>query len=352
MSFEGRCPMGDCPKCGLADPGAVDFCPNPQCRAYLGWASAAPSAGLLKEASSTMPAEPVIVTGPKGDASLQTTMTQAQQSGQSLDELNLLGGSGLSGDTVAGAAMLDNTASATAPSLPDGPLGIPGVMLDAYQRVERTMAQTQPGCHLSWTTLAGIGEIESGHASGGRVDAAGNTIGSILGPQLDGSPGMAAIADTDQGTLDADPGWDRAVGPMQFIPASWQSYGAGSPHNIYDSTLAAGRYLCAGGTDLSDPAQQAVALFRYNHSSAYVANVLRWTAGYRTGVFPTPSEQGSVPQATDSGTLVVLAAGTTPTAATSAAPVVANLDQPAVTNLSQPAVTNLDQPAVTNLDAG
>ena len=33
--------MGDCPKCGLANPGAVDFCPNPQCRTYLGWASAA-----------------------------------------------------------------------------------------------------------------------------------------------------------------------------------------------------------------------------------------------------------------------------------------------------------------------
>jgi beta-lactam-binding protein with PASTA domain len=36
--------VGDCPKCGLANPGAVDFCPNPQCRTYLGWASAA-SAG-------------------------------------------------------------------------------------------------------------------------------------------------------------------------------------------------------------------------------------------------------------------------------------------------------------------
>lgn len=33
--------MGDCPKCGLANPGAVDFCPNPQCRTYLGWAAAA-----------------------------------------------------------------------------------------------------------------------------------------------------------------------------------------------------------------------------------------------------------------------------------------------------------------------
>lgn len=32
--------MGDCPKCGLADPGPVDFCPNPQCRTYLGRATA------------------------------------------------------------------------------------------------------------------------------------------------------------------------------------------------------------------------------------------------------------------------------------------------------------------------
>ena len=33
--------MRECPKCGFANPGAVDFCPNPQCRTYLGWASAA-----------------------------------------------------------------------------------------------------------------------------------------------------------------------------------------------------------------------------------------------------------------------------------------------------------------------
>jgi beta-lactam-binding protein with PASTA domain len=33
--------VGDCPKCGFANPGAVDFCPNPQCRTYLGWAAAA-----------------------------------------------------------------------------------------------------------------------------------------------------------------------------------------------------------------------------------------------------------------------------------------------------------------------
>lgn len=149
----------------------------------------------------------------------------------------------------------------TSLTLPAGPLGIPGVVLDAYQRAERTLLATRPGCHLSWSVLAGIGRIESGHARDGRVDALGDTRGPILGPALDGSPGVAAIADTDRGALDSDPVWDRSVGPMQFIPTSWGSYrvdgngdGAASPHNIYDSTVAAGSYLCAGDADLADPA--------------------------------------------------------------------------------------------------
>lgn len=261
------------------------------------------------------------VTGSEAGASLQTT-SQAQQTGQSLDGL-------------------------APPRLPDGPLGIPGVMLDAYHRAEQAMAATQPSCHLSWTTLAGIGEIESGHASGGRVDAAGNTLGPILGPQLNGSLDTAAIADTDRGTLDADPGWDRAVGPMQFIPASWQIYGAGNPNNIYDATLAAGRYLCAGGTDLSDPAQQAVAVYRYNHSATYVSNVLRWAQGYLTGVVPTPSEQGPVPQATDgNGAPSVLAAGVPQVRAVAqrTPQVVAQLDSPAVAQLDPAPVAQLDAP--------
>ena len=118
---------------------------------------------------------------------------------------------------------------AVPPNLPDGPLGVPGVMLDAYERAARTLAATQPGCNLSWSILAGIGRIESGHASDGRVNAAGNTLGPILGPRLDGSPGIAAIPDTDHGVLDGDTVWDRAVGPMQFIPSSWRRWGVGSP---------------------------------------------------------------------------------------------------------------------------
>jgi hypothetical protein len=251
---------------------------------------------------------------------------QGQQSGQSLDKPNVLAGE----------------LSEASQKLPAGPLGIPGVMLDAYQRAERTMATTEPACHLSWTMLAGIGQIESGHASGGRVDAVGNTLGPILGPELNGTSDMAAIADTDHGTLDADQGWDRAVGPMQFIPSSWRGYGTGNPNNIYDSALAAGRYLCAGGADLSDPVQEAVAVYRYNHSAAYVSNVLRWTQGYLTGVVPMPSEQGPVPQSADSSVQVRTVARSTPQ-------VVAQLDAPVVPQLDAPAVAQLDATPATSL---
>ena len=190
----------------------------------------------------------------------------------------------------------------TPPNLPDGPLGIPGIALDAYQFAQRTLAELRPGCHLTWPVLAGIGRIESNHASGGRVDRFGNTLGPILGPALDGSPGMATIPDTDHGVLDTDPVWDRAVGPMQFIPSSWRRYGVdgngdgvADPNNIYDATVSAALYLCAGGANLADPAQLQAAVFRYNHSAAYVSLVLRWAQAYLSGVVPTPSAPGPVP---------------------------------------------------------
>ncbi|HEX5143169.1 MAG TPA: lytic murein transglycosylase [Mycobacterium sp.] len=216
---------------------------------------------------------------------------------------------------------------ATPPNLPDGPLGIPGAVLDAYQFAQRTLAATRAGCHLPWSVLAGIGRIESGHASGGRVDAFGNTLGPILGPQLDGSPGMAAIPDTDRGQLDTDLVWDRAVGPMQFIPSSWRSYGVdgngdgvANPNNIYDATITTGLYLCAGGADLADPAQLQAAVFRYNHSATYVDIVLRWAHAYLTGAVPTPPAPGPVPPGTNGNGGLPVVVDAVPQAAAAAAP--------------------------------
>jgi Ca2+-binding RTX toxin-like protein len=61
------------------------------------------------------------------------------------------------------------------------------------------MAELVPGCNLDWALLAGIGKVESNHANSGRVNAIGDASPKILGPVLNGAPGMAAIRDTDGG---------------------------------------------------------------------------------------------------------------------------------------------------------
>ncbi|MBY6677871.1 lytic murein transglycosylase [Rhodococcus sp. BP-332] len=181
-----------------------------------------------------------------------------------------------------------------------GALGIPELVLQAYRSAEAQLATSTPGCHLPWHLLAAIGRIESGHAGGGRTDAAGTTITSVLGPVLDGrSAADAVITDTDGGALDGDAGHDRAVGPMQFIPATWAGYasdgngdGRSDPNNVFDAALAAGKYLCSGGLDMTNPAQATTAVLRYNNSAAYTANVLAWSAAYSGGGTPVVGRIG------------------------------------------------------------
>jgi membrane-bound lytic murein transglycosylase B len=67
---------------------------------------------------------------------------------------------------------------------------------------------------------------------------------------------------------------------MQFLPATRGRYaadgdadGVADPQNLYDSTLAAARYLCSGSTNLRDPAGVMTAILRYNNSAAYAQNV-------------------------------------------------------------------------------
>nr|WP_020670334.1 lytic murein transglycosylase [Amycolatopsis nigrescens] len=174
--------------------------------------------------------------------------------------------------------------------LPSGPLGIPGTALKAYQNAAEIVAREQPGSHIDWALIASIGRIESNHARGGYVDAKGDTLEPILGPVLNGAGPVAAIADSDGGRFDADPVWDRAVGPTQFIPSTWRNYasdgngdGESNPNNIYDATLGTGRYLTSGGLDLANPDQLRAAIFRYNNSDSYVNTVILWAQAYRSG---------------------------------------------------------------------
>ncbi|MFF1294536.1 MULTISPECIES: lytic murein transglycosylase [unclassified Streptomyces] len=179
--------------------------------------------------------------------------------------------------------------------------GIPASVLDAYKRAASSLQSSKPGCNLPWELLAAIGKVESGQARGGRVDADGNTIGRILGPKLNGV-GFAHISDTDGGAYDGDSVYDRAVGPMQFIPSTWEwagrdgnDDGKKDPNNIYDAALAAGYYLCRFGWDLSTQSDLNSAILSYNNSQDYLNTVLSWLEYYRKGTHEIPDGTGSVP---------------------------------------------------------
>jgi hypothetical protein len=126
-----------------------------------------------------------------------------------------------------------------------------------YLRLYQVAARRCPG--LSWTVLAAIGKIESDH---GRSPL----------------PGVRS-------------GWNSAgaAGPMQFgigvgrAGNAWATYGRDHDHDgrqsVYDpgdAIPAAARYLCAAGIRR----RLDRAIYAYNHSWAYVANVKRVTRAY------------------------------------------------------------------------
>lgn len=179
--------------------------------------------------------------------------------------------------------------------------GIPASILAAYKKAEQELGRTDAACRLPWQLLAAIGKVESGQARGGKVDADGTTYSPILGPALNGQ-GFALIKDTDGGAYDNDAVHDRAVGPMQFIPSTWEVWGRDGngdgrkdPNNIYDAALAAGYYLCAGGRDLSVAADLDRAVLSYNHSREYLRTVRSWFDFYNRGTHEVPDGTGVLP---------------------------------------------------------
>jgi membrane-bound lytic murein transglycosylase B len=159
--------------------------------------------------------------------------------------------------------------------------GIPERALSAYALAHVMIAEEEAECGLDWATIAAIGAIESEHGSHGssKLGDDGFTRPAIIGPALDGRGNVAKIADTDRGALDGDTTWDRAVGPMQFIPSTWQKWGADAdgdgaadPQQIDDAALSTARYLCASGSMTTAEGWRA-AVFSYNHDNDYVDHV-------------------------------------------------------------------------------
>ncbi|MET4156958.1 lytic murein transglycosylase [Agromyces sp. PvR057] len=164
---------------------------------------------------------------------------------------------------------------------------IPERALAAYALAHIVVASEDPECGVDWATVAAIGSIESGHGShdGRTIDEAGNVQPAIIGRALDGN-GVARIADTDGGALDGDATWDRAVGPMQFIPSTWAKWasdgdgdGVADPNQIDDAALTTANYLCASGS-MTTPEGWRAAVYSYNHDNDYVDKVAKVAQRY------------------------------------------------------------------------
>ncbi len=172
--------------------------------------------------------------------------------------------------------------------------GIPSAALAAYQRAETVINAADESCDLSWQLIAAIGRVESNHgrANGNILDDNGLATPGIFGAPLNGANRTAEIVDTDAGQFDNDAAYDRAVGPMQFIPSTWSVVGVDAdgdgvrnPQDIDDAALGTAVYLCSGSDDLGTDAGRRAAIFRYNHSQSYVDLVLAIMDAYLQGDF-------------------------------------------------------------------
>ncbi len=172
--------------------------------------------------------------------------------------------------------------------------GIPAAALSAYQRAEAVINSADKSCNLSWQLIAAIGRVESDHGryAGNSLNARGVATPGIYGPALNGTNNTSVIRDTDAGQYDNDTAFDHAVGPMQFIPSTWSVVGVDAdgdgvrnPQDIDDAALGTAVYLCSGSDDLSTLSGQKAAVYRYNHSDAYVDLVLSIADNYLEGDF-------------------------------------------------------------------
>jgi len=147
---------------------------------------------------------------------------------------------GPTGDVVNLVPIASTSTADQLPVVRTVPSGTPTNYLTLYQD---SAAEYCPG--LSWTVLAAIGQIESGHGANNGPSSAG------------------------------------ALGPMQFLPSTWAVWGTdgfgqtGSPDimNPLDAVPSAARMLCADGA-AAGGASLAAAIFDYNHADWYVSEVL------------------------------------------------------------------------------
>ena len=99
------------------------------------------------------------------------------------------------------------------------------------------------------------------------------------------------VVDSDGGRLDGNDQWDRAIGPMQFLPETWTKWaldgnsdGFADPHNLYDAAATAARFLCH--LSATRGAAPSTFVLGYNDSTSYVRTVLSTAQRLRNRSLP------------------------------------------------------------------
>ena len=168
---------------------------------------------------------------------------------------------------------------------------LPLVALDAYLGGAAMIDQARPGCHMTWSLLAGIGQVEShqGTYGGSTLLADGTVSRPIFGVALDGTGGNEKIV-TSGGA------YSRAEGPMQFLPSTWAAVavdgdgdGRADPQNLYDAAATAASYLCRRGPDVSTDAGRRAAILTYNFSGSYMDLVSSYASDYAKALPTIPA---------------------------------------------------------------
>ncbi len=130
---------------------------------------------------------------------------------------------------------------------------LPSLMLSVYRWAS---SPAIGGCTLPAGLLAAVGDVTSEHARSATatLEHDGTMRPGIFSEPFDGIDGRQLTPDSDGGLWDLDPVHDRASGPFQFIPSTWAQYGMdgngdgfSDPQNVWDSSAAASKYLCANG---------------------------------------------------------------------------------------------------------
>lgn len=151
-----------------------------------------------------------------------------------------------------GAQLVPLTAAAKAPAAQEQQAPRQGSVSvnrpSSYLELYKVSATRCPG--LSWTVLAAIGQVESSHGRNNGPSSAG------------------------------------ALGPMQFMPATWKAYGVDGDGDgkadiwsPYDAVPSAANYLCANGAGKGGQKLRK-AIWFYNHSWDYVNKVMGIAEAY------------------------------------------------------------------------